>query len=486
MEIVIKGPLPKYEIEHLARLFFPPARLQSGESRGKDRVYVRAARRRLAVGLCHGGRCVYTVCALPANADAEQEACRALYHLLKAETDLCPPWGMLTGVRPVNRLRKLTAARGAAEAKRSFLEESDVSPAKYRLARHIADCQAPVLASSAKNSYSLYISVPFCPSRCAYCSFVSRSIERETKLIQPYLLALQQELAATSATAKSLGLRLESIYIGGGTPTALPVAELEQLLCMVARYFDTAAVREYTVEAGRPDCTGYDKLALLKAFGVGRISINPQTMQDAVLQAIGRRHTAGDILRCMEDARRAGHTIINMDLIAGLPGDTPAGFRKTLEAILPLSPENITLHTLTLKRASNLVIDQTPAASSVPDEMLRAGYSRFAQEGYHPYYLYRQKNTVSNLENTGWAKPGYECLYNIFIMEEAHSILAAGAGGTTKLVRQAGGQIRRIANYKYPADYIEGLDTILGKKAEVEAFYGSPVDTQAADGSRVD
>ena len=290
---------------------------------------------------------------------------------------------------------------------------------------------------------------------------------------------LAEELALTAEMADANGLRLESIYVGGGTPTALDSRQLERLLLAVATHFDTAAVREYTVEAGRPDCTGAEKLALLKAYGVGRVSINPQSMDDGVLARIGRRHTAEDIRRCFAEARAAGHGCINMDVIAGLPGDSNAGFAQSMEAVLALGPENITVHALTLKRASNLVVDGRNDAAA-PGVMVAHATERLAKAGYQPYYLYRQKSSPDNLENIGWALPGHFGLYNIFIMEEAHSILAVGAGAATKLVGAGGSVIKRLFNHKFPAEYIREFEQLQARKRGVNAFYARYLDSETA------
>ena len=267
-------------------------------------------------------------------------------------------------------------------------------------------------------------------------------------------------------------LKLCSIYIGGGTPTSLSADQLRQLMGTVRENFDLSKVVEYTVEAGRPDCTDAEKLAVIKEYGATRISINPQTFSDEVLAGIGRRHSAQDILDCYADARRAGHEDINMDLIAGLPGDTVEGFTASLRQAIALDPENITVHTLTLKRASNLVVEHRAAAYDDVSAMLES-CRELADAGYRPYYMYRQKGTLQNLENIGWAKPGCECLYNIYIMEEIHTILSAGAGGSTKLVipGQRRGKIERIFNFKYPTEYIDRFEEILARKQGVEDFY---------------
>lgn len=419
----------------------------------------------------------------PAGADAsglEYALTRLLYDLLRTVTGLRPPWGMMTGVRPVRIIHDARAAgKSEEEIERLFCDHYDCSKEKFSLARRIADLQRPVLARSQNRDYSLYIGIPFCPSRCSYCSFVSLSTERETKLMQPYLDALCTELEAIREVAGRCGLRLRTVYIGGGTPTSLSAAQLRQLMGKVRQLFDLSALEEYTVEAGRPDCTNPEKLAVLKEYGASRISINPQTFEDEVLRRIGRRHTAQDIIDCFAAARAAGHTNINMDLIAGLPGDTVEGFAKSLDTAIALSPENITVHTLTLKRASGLVIGGEEAAYADVAAMLR-GSMTLGAAGYRPYYLYRQKNTLQNLENTGWAKPGFEGLYNIYIMEEVHTILSAGAGGSTKLRGPGGRVIRRIFNYKYPKEYLDGFAAVLERKEGVCEFYARYLDPQTS------
>ncbi len=479
LAILIKTPFSGYDAEHLVRVFYPAAKLRAGQCTRGLLVYARVGARRLAVGLRLGGAVLVQTAPLPKTGGEKakkQTLCRYLYGLLCRHTGLAPPWGLLTGVRPVNHLRKRVAQLGNKAAERYFLESCRVSPEKLALAKGILALQAPVLARFATpRHYSLYVSIPFCPSRCAYCSFVSRSTQREGHLIEPYLARLAEELALTAQLARECGLRLATAYIGGGTPTALSAPQLKNLLQIVQRHFAPEHCAEYTVEAGRPDCTSFEKLKLLKDYGVHRISINPQTFRNDVLAGIGRRHTAQDILRCHEDARRVGHDCVNMDLIAGLPGDDAAGFAKTMGTLLALAPQNITIHGLTLKRASNMVIEGGQAHSA-PAQMLAEAYPRLAAAGYAPYYLYRQKSSVDNLENTGWCQPGTQGLYNICIMEEAHSILAAGAGAATKLV--AGGNIKRRYNHKLPLEYIENFAEIVQRKKGVKSFYASHLDTE--------
>ena len=480
MNICVRGLSSVYEPENVARLFFANARLVRRLPPKEDGVLARAGRR-LAAGVRLGGRCTVLYAPRPADEkQAELALAGLVYELLKKVTGVRPPWGMLTGVRPVRIIHDRRAAGlSEAEIRRLFVETYDCTEKKFRLAKSIADLQRPILAARKPRDYSLYIGIPFCPSRCSYCSFVSLSTQREGRLMEPYLEALCREIKAIRDRAEDCGLDLKTIYIGGGTPTSLSADGLRKLMGTVAECFDLSRLEEYTVEAGRPDCTDAEKLAVLKEYGASRISINPQTFSDAVLERIGRKHSAADILRCFEEARAAGHDNINMDLIAGLPGDTVDGFAKSLRTALSLSPENITVHTLTVKRASNLVIGHADSDYGDVAAMLEE-CGALADAGYQPYYLYRQKGTLQNLENTGWCKPGKEGYYNIYIMEEVHSILSAGAGGSTKLVQPGGAKIERIFNYKYPAEYISGFDTILQRKEGVSEFYARYLDPQTA------
>ena len=485
MEIYIRGLASGYEPEHVARLFFQPALLaKRWPARGADAVAVLRGKKRFVCGVRMNGLCVVRTAPLAQDTPPEQaeyEICRLLFLLLCEATGRRPAWGMLTGVRPVRLVHDMRRAGKAPEEIESFFRDKYFADGeKYKLAVRTADNQAPVLALNTPRSYSLYISIPFCPSRCSYCSFVSRTTAESGSLIEPYVQALCRELAEISALARRNRLRLETIYIGGGTPTAVSAAQLRTLMQAVRDNFDVPAVREYTVEAGRPDCTTPEKLAVIKEYGATRISINPQTFEDEVLAHIGRRHTAEDIRRCFYDARQAGHRNINMDLIAGLPGDTEEGFARSLEQAIALEPENITVHTLTLKRASSLVIDHSQEDYADVAAMLEH-CDALNKAGYVPYYLYRQKNTLQNLENIGWCKPGYEGYYNIYIMEEVHSILSAGAGGSTKLRQPGCGEhIERIFNYKYANEYINGFDVILERKRGIGEFYGRYLDSQTS------
>lgn len=391
-----------------------------------------------------------------------------LFGLLCEQTGVRPAWGILTGIRPVRMCRQWMA-RGMTENEvyNRLVNGYLVQPEKARLVLDTERAQRPVLSLNAPGLYSLYIGIPFCPTRCLYCSFVSHAIDRASRLVPDYIGLLCEELVETAGLAKRLGLRLQTVYIGGGTPTSLEAGQLERILNTVREHFDFENVLEFTVEAGRPDTITREKLDVLRKYGVDRISINPQTMNDEILRGIGRAHTAGQTVESYNLARAAGFTAVNMDLIAGLPGDTVESFADSLERVLALGPENITIHTLTVKRSSTLR-ERDNAFQKRPlhiNPVLLSARENLDGAGYFPYYLYRQKATVENLENVGFSKPGHMGIYNVYTMEETHSILAAGAGGITKLCSQ-NGDIKRISNFKYPYEYISRFREILKHKSE--------------------
>lgn len=383
-----------------------------------------------------------------------------------------PPWGALSGVRPAKLLRgELAGCPDETAALRRFRERYDVSPDRARLCLDAAKAAIRAKDSLAPRDICLYVGVPFCPTRCAYCSFVSQSVEKSMALIPPFVDALEKDIAATAAAVRAAGLRPVAVYFGGGTPTTLSPAQLETVLTALERGFDFSAVREITVEAGRPDTVTAEKLAVLKAHGVTRVSVNPQTMSDRVLEAIGRKHTAADVLRALELVRSAGALQVNMDLIAGLPEDTVEGFRDTVEQVLALGAGNITVHTLALKKGSRITLDGTalPEGAEV-GAMLSLARKKLTAAGYTPYYLYRQKYMSGGYENVGWCRPGTENLYNICVMEELCGVIAMGAGASTKLTL-GDGRLRRFFAPKYPKEYIETIDSICAEKNRIQEGY---------------
>lgn len=384
-----------------------------------------------------------------------------------------PPWGALTGIRPAKLAsRALESGLTEQETYHRFRNEFFVSDSRTKLA--IQAAKAGIQAKSGLNpdEISLYVGIPFCPTRCAYCSFVSADVKRALKLVEPFLEALHREIDQTAALLEEANLKVRTIYMGGGTPTTLSARQIDDLLIHLRGALDLSRLTEFTVEAGRPDTITAEKMAVLREQGVDRVSVNPQSMEDEVLRAMGRAHTAADILTAYRTVREAGIPAVNMDLIAGLPKDTPAGFRYTLDAVLDLDPENITVHTLALKKGSRLIMEREGLPSGEDTSaMLDYAWPRLWQAGHIPYYLYRQKYMTGALENIGWCKPGYEGLYNICIMEELHTILALGAGGSTKLTDPATGKIIRITNPKYPAEYIDRIEKLCQEKRPLVEFH---------------
>lgn len=402
---------------------------------------------------------------------------RALYRASGRLTGNRPQWGILTGIRPVKLARaRLNAGMTPEAAANDLSRRYYLRPEKARLCLESAREEQRIVSLSRPDSASLYISIPFCPSRCLYCSFISHDIEKTAKLKPDYVRLLVEEIERTGELASQLSLRLETVYVGGGTPTVLEAEELGRIMGAVRRSFNLDTLREYTVEAGRPDTITLEKLDAITEGGADRISINPQTLDDAILRRIGRNHTSAQIFEAFALARKAGVKSINMDLIAGLPGDTPEGFGRTLDGVVSLDPEAVTVHTLAMKRASRLVTSGGglyDAAAGDVAAMLDGAGERLSGAGYIPYYLYRQKNTLGGFENVGFSKPGFEGLYNIFIMDETHTILSVGAGGVTKLRQPCGDLIERVFNFKYPYEYISRFNEIIDRKKKVKDFYAS-------------
>ena len=391
----------------------------------------------------------------------------AFFLAAQAVTGTCPPWGMLTGVRPDKpATAALAAGKTPAEAQALLEDFYYVTPDRAALAAETAAAALTAARKLEKRDIAVYVGIPFCPTRCAYCSFVSQSVERSFSLVEPYVDALVEEITAGGRMARELGLRCRAFYMGGGTPTTLTAAQMDRVLTAFETAFDILPCEEITVEAGRPDTITAEKLAVLKSHGVTRISVNPQTMEASVLRAIGRRHSPGDIERAMELAGAYGFPHVNMDLIAGLPEDTPEGFRRSLDRCLEFGTDNVTVHTLALKKGSRLTLEKNgalPAPEQV-SAMLDYAWGALRAAGYAPYYLYRQKYMSGGFENVGWCRPGAESLYNICMMEELHTILSLGSGGVTKVIDPRAGSLVRQANPKYPKEYIETLDPILQAK----------------------
>ncbi|MBQ8759092.1 MAG: coproporphyrinogen dehydrogenase HemZ [Clostridia bacterium] len=368
-----------------------------------------------------------------------------------------PPWGISTGVKPVKLARMFVKAFGKDEALRILRDEYMIHPGKAQMAVDACIFEDGVMENMGVNPCSLYISIPFCPTKCNYCSFVSCTTPRLLSLIPQYVLALKDELSRIAETIKDLGLNLKSVYVGGGTPAILSAGEIDLLLSHVCDKFDTEGC-EFTFEAGRPDCITYDKLKVLSDYGVPRISINTQTTNDEILKGIGRNHTYADFVRAFETARKFDFKCINTDLIAGLPGESPKSFLKSVRDVVSLSPENITVHAFTLKRSSNYRIGGEKSYSLTDAEaieMTDCATKHLTDGGFLPYYVYRQKNTVGNLENVGYSKKGFESIYNIIMMGEYHTVFGAGAGSVTKIVTDNANKVDRIFSPKYPYEFLD-------------------------------
>ena len=399
------------------------------------------------------------------GSDDELKLCQMTFKILSELTGIKPAWGLQTGVRPTKLLRMRVREFGLEKALEIMRNDMLISESKLRLAYRTMRIEDELLKVLKPNGYSLYVSIPFCKSRCSYCSFVSHDITKSKKLMPEYVELLCKEIEHTLKIANSLGLTLQTVYFGGGTPTALDDGQLAKIDRAIRANVDMSGVLEYTVEAGRPDTITAEKLAEIKSMGANRISINPQTLNDEVLQKIGRAHTVEQFYDSFNLARSMGFDNINTDLIAGLSGETVESFKNTVDEIIKLSPECVTVHTLSVKRSSSDMYRGESRFRAVADdvsEMVDYSRNRLENEQYNPYYMYRQSRQAANLENVGWSKSGYESLYNMLIMEEMQTILAVGAGASTKVVN--GEQIDRIFNYKYPYEYIRDFDEMLNRK----------------------
>ena len=481
MKLIFQGHDYRYAVEQSLLAFFPTERpVYEGEDPHCARVTLTQGKKyhTAVTALTMEGKTARGSARLDVSgAKDEYERERLLQRIVKlsffkaarALTGTTPAWGALTGIRPA----KLTAGlleegNTPRQTDRILRDTYFVSDSRRRLAIQCAQAGLAAKEDLTERDISLYVGIPFCPTRCAYCSFVSNSVEKSFHLVEPYLTALMAEIDAAAETVKELGLHIKSFYMGGGTPTTLTAGQMDRLLTHLNTKFDLGSVVEYTVEAGRPDTITADKLRALRSNGVTRISINPQTMEDHVLRAIGRRHSAEDIYKAMELVEQIPFPHVNMDLIAGLPEDTPAGFRRTLDQVIAFGADDITIHTLSLKKGSRITLEGTriPTVEEV-GEMLDYAEPTLRGAGFDPYYLYRQKYMSGSFENVGWSRPGGVGWYNIYIMEELHSILSLGCGGSTKMVDSGKNRIERVFNLKFPTEYIQRPEKI---RENLEAF----------------
>ena len=470
MKLTFRGHDDRYAVEQSLLAFFPEERpVYEGEDGESHAEVTLREGDTYAVGvtvLTYGGKKArgearVRVAGVSDEYERERLRQRALklsfFRAARKVTGVTPSWGALTGIRPAKLVRSMMEeGMTAAQADRVLRETYCVSPARRRLALESAAAGLKAKNELRPEEISLYIGIPFCPTRCAYCSFVSASVEKSFKLMEPYLESLMAEIDAAGRMVRETGLRVKSFYMGGGTPTTLSARQMDALLTKVNESFDLSGCAEYCIEAGRPDTIDREKLQVLLDHGADRISVNPQSLEAQVLEAIGRHHSPEDIERAMELAVSMGFPHVNMDLIAGLPADTPEGFRRTLDRCMTFGADNITVHTLSLKKGSRILLEglPIPTAEDVA-AMLDYADPALRARGFQPYYLYRQKYMSGSFENVGWCISGAEGLYNIYIMEELHSILSLGAGGSTKMVDTRRNRIERVFHPKFPLEYIQ-------------------------------
>lgn len=415
----------------------------------------------------------YAVCENPAKVFAGN----LIVALFSEHDGYAPPWGILTGVRPARFALDFLQKGFSHEKTAKILSEIyKVRPEKAALSLSVADIDLDHLKHRKEKTFGLYIGIPFCPTRCRYCSFTSYATPSLAALLPDYLTRLCEEVRLYLKTARELSLSLCELYIGGGTPSVLSEKQLEQffseLLPLLS--YSSETLSEFTFEAGRPDTVTEEKLKILRGAGIGRVSINTQTTNDAILCAVGRGHTARDYFSAFEKARKAGFASINTDLIAGLPGESVESFEKSLCDVLSLEPENITVHAFTLKRSSEYTVGGKTISPSDPTvlRMLSFTEEKMRQNGYFPYYMYRQKNTGGNLENVGYAKTKDAiCRYNIDMMEEFRTVLAAGAGASSKLAGKDIKTVKKLHNPKYPYEYLKDNTYMLKNREEILRFY---------------
>ena len=488
MKLTFRGHDDRYAVEQSLLAFFPEERPvyegEDGPRHAEVTLHQGAVYATGVTALTYDGKTARASARVSlAGAADEYERERLRQRALKLSffraardiTGATPSWGALTGIRPAKLVRTmLEEGYTPARADRELRDVYCVSPARRRLALESAQAGLRAKRDLKPNDISLYIGIPFCPTRCAYCSFVSASVEKSFALIPPYLEALTAEVEAAGRMVRETGLRVKSFYMGGGTPTTLSAGQMDVLLTAVNKAFDLSGCVEYCIEAGRPDTIDREKLQVLLDHGVDRISVNPQSLEPQVLRAIGRQHSPEDIEKAMTLATSMGFPHVNMDLIAGLPADTPEGFRRTLDKCLTFGADNITVHTLSLKKGSRILLEglPIPTAEAVA-EMLDYADPALRARGFAPYYLYRQKYMSGSFENVGWCISGAEGLYNIYIMEELHSILSLGAGGSTKMVDAQRNRIERVFHPKFPLEYIQRPEKLAENLESFRRFHES-------------
>ncbi len=470
MKLITNNRKIEYEARELINSYLPKTKFEAADCRPDEGDYAMATvnecdgRYEYFAEISLGGKAMHSSDSSPELSKLHMGALIA--DIMNSLTGVTLPWGILTGIRPAKMIRELRESGLADdEIYSKFTGEYRVNPKKASLAADVAQAEEHICRTKLPNAVSLYIGIPFCPTRCLYCSFTSQSIKFSNTLTEPYMRALMHEIDFVSGYLTERGIPIETLYIGGGTPTALDEKNLAALTEKIEKSFDLSSLREYTIEAGRPDTITYEKLHIMKQCGVSRISINPQSMNQKTLDIIGRRHTPQDIINSFAAAEKCGFHHINADLIAGLPNETPEDFNHTLDEIKKLLPSSVTVHTMSIKHGSYLdrnysMYTQT-AADTVGAMLDTADYALRAM-GKHPYYMYRQKNMLGNLENVGYCGEGGECRYNIYIMDEVQSVISLGAGASTKLV--SSDRIERVFNVKEVSEYIKRIDEMIERK----------------------
>ena len=500
MILRINGDINKYYVQTLCMVFFPGATFGENEEGGDgipevsvdvyrdaDMTAVTAyASIKLNDKLCEATESVSLAEEINFATHEAIAVGRAIFAAGKELLGHTPPWGILTGVRPAKVANSLLrTGKGILKTKKVLRDEYFLNPQKAGLAVAVANAEYKIMKKTPRDTCSLYISIPFCPSRCAYCSFVSYTTKRLLSMIDDYLDALIVDLEDTFDVIRRVGLTVNTVYIGGGTPTTLSAEQLDRLLGKIGEHLDVSSLLEFTLEAGRPDTITREKLEVAKAHGVTRVSVNPQTLNDDILREIGRRHTVEQFFEAFNMAKEIGFRDINVDLIAGLPGDDFNNFSETVDKIIDLAPTNITVHTFCVKKASDALRNNSSVYSLTGGDAAKCvSYSQLKTKfaGYKPYYMYRQKNTVGNLENVGFSMEGHEGLYNVYMMEEFQTIFAVGAGAVTKLVKvnpedRSDSLMLRLFRPKYPYEYLaedaEGVNLRREKnRQEIFKFFG--------------
>ena len=470
MNLTLIGHDDRYAVEQLQLSLFPDSEGGAVSALHRGKTWLTATAKITVNGVtAHASRRIKTA----EETVRLRRRCLQQSYYLAANQLLpgTPPWGALAGVRPTKITTKHMLEGGTPQSADKLLRDVYYVTADRR--RLAVECSASTVRAAGllqPGDVSLYVGIPFCPTRCSYCSFVSRTIGKKTELLEPYLQALEQEMAVTGRLLKQSGRTVRTVYIGGGTPTTLSAPQMARLLDGIRQQFDLSRCIEFTVEGGRPDTLDPEKLRTIRAHGADRMSINPQTMEDRLLRACARPHKAADVLRAYGEAVDAGFPAVNMDLIAGLPTDTVEGFCRSLDTVAAMNPANITVHTLALKKGADLFEkrENLPSAEAVTEMVAYAGKT-LRSLGYKPYYLYRQKYMSGSFENVGWSRDNLDCLYNIYMMEEVHTILSLGGGGMNK-VNLPDGTLRRFHNPKFPEQYIELLPSVLQQKEELFAL----------------